>query len=248
MAEQAQTQGTTTDVQTLYNNQLGSMRYGYFREVGYVQISPIFDAYIGREPEPGAKMYNHDSRVFFSLSGGDIARIKAGLGMLEREEATSFTIAHEGGKGSKYITIGYILENTGLTINLVEIGENGEVTKDVYFAFNDGETTDNALILDIDETMEGSRVYVNTELETFTSFLDSLMRFINKEGQHGVAAAPARSTGGGTNRSNTNASTAPGAKRRRPIAPSSGAAARPAKAATSVDAKAAGSLFDDEQE
>jgi hypothetical protein len=250
MAENNQNQVQTTDVATLYNNQLGTMRYGYFREVGFISVSPIFEAYIGRDPEPGAKMYNHEQRVFFSVNHSDVVRIKEGLKKLATGEIGSFTIPHVGTKGSKYLTIGYILEGVeGLTFNLIEIDENNEVAKDVYFAFNAGETNDNAIILDMDENFEGERAYLPTEELAFRSFLGSLESFLNKEGQHGQAAPARSNTGGGSNRPASNNASAPGQKRRRPISPSSGGgASRPSKPASQVDSKNAGSLFDDENE
>lgn len=251
-------QQRSVDVFTLYNNQMSSVRFGYYGRVAFIRISPIFEAYIGRKPEPGAKMYNHDAGIFFPLDLADISRLERGIAMIEAGEIDSFCIPHEGQK-SKYLTIGRgNNRDTEMFMELLEVNEEGEVIGDVRFEF---QNNDNAvMILNPNADLEGEEVRVEVEWDSFLYFLEAAKLFLTRvftpeddyQGRstrsESRSSAPRRKLSRrGVNRNDDDEggeeeSSAPRRRRRPATAPRGGKDSAPRR----VDPEDAGDLFDDE--
>jgi hypothetical protein len=234
---QENNQNSTTDVTTLYNNRVSSMKVGYFKEVGFISISPIFDAYIGRDPEPGAKMYNHDKKIFFPINYTDVIKLKKGFRLLDKGEINSFTIKHLGDKKAKIMTVGHIYEDFGICVYLCELSEDRKsIINEVAYEFA---SKDGTLFTDVDDNFNGNEIDIDVEYEFFKSFINSVEKVVNKESNHGNGGASEPKEGIARGFSTIGGE----AKRRRPISPNR--SSTPVKTVTPENAS---SLFDEDEE
>jgi hypothetical protein len=249
MAEQNQTQnqnqGTSTSGVSMYSEGLSALQLGYYdnqyrNTSGSIRLAPAF------EQKQDGKTYNYDKDavVFFSVNANDIVKLRRGIKALVKGETDAFGIKHVGAKGNgSVLVIGNNMEGYDIFLNLMEINDQGEVTKDVMFNFaKDEAASADTLQLDWDfENFSGTPVEVNTAFDVFINWLASAERVIFREAQH---QPDLKGSGGGTRSNTPKSPTVNPSKKPRDRKVSPGGAAKKPTMITSEGGAAA--LFDEE--
>jgi len=176
---------SNTEAARLYNENIAVLQLGYWndggnRDVGTIKISPAFE-----KPENN-KVYNYDKEqsAFFVISNKDIPKIKKGITLLLAGQIDSFAIKHFGEKSKSVLAVGNNFEGYNVYLNIMELNEAGEITKDLLFNFVE-DTDESTLLVNFDsESLDGTLVNINSSLEVFMNYIQALQRVNMKENQH----------------------------------------------------------------
>jgi hypothetical protein len=94
-----------------YDRDFSSMSFTFAEGRGLISLSPIFEEYIGKQPKRGDNVFDHDSKLNFSVDAQAAVRIKRGIQALlndaeqDEPEITNVCLRFGNDKQARSLTI-----------------------------------------------------------------------------------------------------------------------------------------------
>lgn len=197
----------TNGYYTSYDREFSSMSVTFGGGDGLLQLSPIFDEFIGKEPKKGDNVYNHDERMTFGINAGLAVAILEGISGIEGDEDMKhFTIETGNAKFKKQFTIfrphGVKLRKKSFDnyVLKLSITKEDDTTTNYHILNNEKVVFTNNAKETVDMTVE-------TDLEFIKAFLNQVIIMNTSALIHGARVATARlgsgSSSGGNKKSSS---------------------------------------------
>jgi hypothetical protein len=210
--------GKTTNIMSIFQQGTVAMRFAFYAD-NFGNDKLIINLIPALAEKVGGKTFdfsNRDTMATFSMNIHDVLKALEGIEKLEKEEISNFAIKHFGKNFKSMMIVGRDLEDVGTYVNILELDENYETTKDHLFDLDAKDDGEDGLLLDLDaESLEpASVIESNYNFELFKAVLNSAKRTLLKESQHQPLLQG--SGGGGGSKSSSpvvNTSKRPGGRR-----------------------------------